>query len=91
MDCEEHRASKRKISHSAERYLSEESEDESLRRVKIIRRRRIFDDDVLLSREEQSRSNPDLSQRPSEEDSRIIKMKKGYISKHKRLEIEEGS
>lgn len=89
MHCDEHRASKRKISHSAERCLSEDSEDESLKRVKTARRRRIFDDDIPLQREEQSKSNPDLTHRPSEDEPRIVKMKKGYISKQKRLEIEE--
>jgi len=32
---------------------------------------------------EQSRSNPDLPTCPSEEDPRLRKMKKGYISKQK--------
>lgn len=82
MECDEHRPTKRKISRSAERYSSEDSEDENLKRVKMLRRRRILD-------EEQSKSNPDLTQRPSEEEPRIVQMKKGYISKQKRLEIEE--
>lgn len=81
MECDEYRATKRKISRS-ERYSSEDSEDENLRRVKMVRRRRILD-------EEQSKSNPDLTQRPSEEEPRIMQMKKGYVSKQKRLEIEE--
>lgn len=54
MECDEHRATKRKISRSAERYSSEDSEDENLKRVKMVRRRRIFD-------EKQSKSNPDLT------------------------------
>lgn len=82
MECDEYRATKRKISRSAERYSSEDSEDENLKRVKMVRRRRILD-------EEQSKSNPDLTHRPSEEEPRIMQIKKGYISKQKRLEIEE--
>jgi len=88
MECEEFRATKRKKSHSTERQSSEESEDEILKRVKVSRRQRIFGKDTSYLNKEQSRSNPDLLSRPPEEDPRIIKMKKGYISKQ-RLEIEE--
>lgn len=88
MDCDEYRAAKRKISRSAERCLSDDSEEENLKRVKTNRRRRVISS-VSPPKEIQSRSNPDLTQRPSEEEPRIVKMKKGYISKQKRLEIEE--
>lgn len=88
MECEEHRASKRKKSHSAERHSSEESENEILKRAKVTRRRRILDNgNTPFLQKARSRSNPDLSQRPSEEEPKIVRMRKGYISKQKRLEI----
>jgi len=91
IECDEIRATKRKKSHSADRHSSEESEDEALKRAKVSRKHKIITDDPTTSLMliKQSRSDPDLSIRPSEEDMRIVRMKKGYISKQKRLEIEE--
>lgn len=78
MECEEFRATKRKKSHSTERQSSEESEDEILKRVKVLRRQRILGKETTsYLNKEQSRSNP----RPPEEDPRIIKMKKGSLNK----------
>lgn len=82
MECEEFRATKRKKSHSTERQSSEESEDEILKRVKVLRRQRILGKETTsYLNKEQSRSNPDLLSRPPEEDPRIIKMKKGSLNK----------
>lgn len=90
MECDEVRATKRKKSRSTDRHSSEESEEEALKRVKVSRKQRILTDETFAHwTRNQSRSDPDLSVRPSEEDVRIMKMKKGYISKQKRLEIEE--
>lgn len=90
MECDEVRAAKRKKSRSTDRHSSEESEEEAFKRVKVSRRQRILTDEIFAHwPRNQSRSDPDLSVRPSEEDVRIVKMKKGYISKQKRLEIEE--